>query len=194
MVEFLNDWIEQIAIAVIIVSLFEMILPNGNIKKYVKIILGFFIVFNIISPFVNKNIYKDFNVDNILDDYISDNSVLTSANTQNDLNQMYIDSFEKDIKKEVQNQGYDIKDCVVEAVFDDKKGDIGIEKIIIILNSKNVNKTSNSSIEMVDQVNIQIGNYLSDVSLNNKNNEYEDLRNYISDFYEIDKNIIYIQN
>ena len=38
MIEFLSKWIEGIAIAVIIASIFEMILPNGNIKKYVKAI------------------------------------------------------------------------------------------------------------------------------------------------------------
>ena len=45
MIEFLSNWIQGIAIAVIIASIFEMLLPNGNIKKYVKVILGIYIVF-----------------------------------------------------------------------------------------------------------------------------------------------------
>ena len=36
MINFLSDWIEQIAIAVIIVSIFELILPKGNLKKYIN--------------------------------------------------------------------------------------------------------------------------------------------------------------
>ena len=47
MIEFLSKWIEGIAIAVIIASIFEMILPNGNVKKYVKVILSIYIVFSI---------------------------------------------------------------------------------------------------------------------------------------------------
>ena len=39
MINFLSNWIEQIAIAVIIVSIFELILPKGNLKKYIDIIL-----------------------------------------------------------------------------------------------------------------------------------------------------------
>ena len=54
MIKFLSNWIEGIVIAVIIASIFEMLLPKGNIKKYVKIILGMYIVFNIISPFLNN--------------------------------------------------------------------------------------------------------------------------------------------
>ena len=38
MIEFLGKWIEGIAISVIIASIFEMLLPDGNIKKYVKMI------------------------------------------------------------------------------------------------------------------------------------------------------------
>ena len=34
MINFLSNWIEQIAISVIIVSIFELILPKGNLKKY----------------------------------------------------------------------------------------------------------------------------------------------------------------
>ena len=39
MINFLSNWIEQIAIAVIIVSIFELILPKGNLKKYIKEVL-----------------------------------------------------------------------------------------------------------------------------------------------------------
>ena len=53
MIKFLSSWVEGIAIAVIVASIFEMILPNGNIKKYVKIVLGIFIIFNIIGVAIN---------------------------------------------------------------------------------------------------------------------------------------------
>ena len=62
MIKFLSSWVEGIAIAVIVASIFEMILPNGNIKKYVKIVLGIFIIFNIISPFVSGNVFNSFDL------------------------------------------------------------------------------------------------------------------------------------
>ena len=54
MINFLSNWIEQIAIAVIIVSIFELILPKGNLKKYIKLVLGIYIIFCMIYPFVNR--------------------------------------------------------------------------------------------------------------------------------------------
>ena len=54
MINFLSNWIEGIAIAAIIASIFEMIIPNGNIKKYIKVILGIYVVFSIIAPFVDS--------------------------------------------------------------------------------------------------------------------------------------------
>ena len=50
MLGFLRNWVEQIALAVIIASIFEMILPSGKSQKYIKMVLGIFIIFNIISP------------------------------------------------------------------------------------------------------------------------------------------------
>ena len=39
MIKFLKNWVQQIVVATIIVSIFELILPEGNLKKYVKVIL-----------------------------------------------------------------------------------------------------------------------------------------------------------
>ena len=63
MISFLKTWIEQLAIAVVITSLFELIIPKGNLKKYIKIVLGLYVVFSIISPFVNSNALYDIKED-----------------------------------------------------------------------------------------------------------------------------------
>ena len=55
MISFLKRWTSEIVVAVIIVSIFELILPNGNLKKYIKVVLGIYIVFCMISPFVDSN-------------------------------------------------------------------------------------------------------------------------------------------
>ena len=38
--EFLNTWLQGIIVAVVIASIIQMILPNGNNKKYIKVVLG----------------------------------------------------------------------------------------------------------------------------------------------------------
>ena len=73
MIKFLSSWIEQIAVAVILVSIFEMILPNGNIKKYVKMILSIYVVFNIIYPFVDSKALYNFDINDITN--LTENSI-----------------------------------------------------------------------------------------------------------------------
>ena len=52
MINSISSWAEQIIIAVIIGVLIEMILPKSNSKKYIKTIIGVYILYTIISPII----------------------------------------------------------------------------------------------------------------------------------------------
>ena len=54
MISFISSWTQGIIVSVIIASIIEMILPDGNSKKYVKVVIGVFILFSIVSPVINK--------------------------------------------------------------------------------------------------------------------------------------------
>lgn len=193
MIKFLSSWVEGIAIAVIVASIFEMILPNGNIKKYVKIVLGIFIIFNIISPFVSGNVFNSFDLEKELENYTSNTNLSASPNKQNSLAEMYINTFENDIKKQVEEQGYSVKKCKVDASFDTEKNDFGINKITIIIGTKNKEKSSNMvNIKDVEIIDIHIGNEVVENSEENNSKDIEFLKTYLSEHYEIDKNIINI--
>ena len=45
MISFINSYVKGIVVAVIISTIIEMILPEGKIKKYVKTVIGAYIVF-----------------------------------------------------------------------------------------------------------------------------------------------------
>ena len=45
----ISNWIQGIIIAVIIGTIIEMLLPEGNCKKYVKVVIGVYILFSIFS-------------------------------------------------------------------------------------------------------------------------------------------------
>lgn len=196
MIRFLSGWVEGIAVAVIIASIFEMLLPNGNIKKYVKIVLGIFIIFNIISPFVNGNVFNSIDLEKELDNYISNTNTTASSNNQNNLDKMYIDTFKNDIKEQIENQGFYVEKCEVEASFDTEKNGFGINKINIKLGSKNKKENSNNivNIKDIENIDIHIGNN-SEENISKSNLDSKDidfLKDYLSKHYEIDKNIINI--
>ena len=215
MIEFLSNWIEGIAIAVIIVSIIEMILPKGNVKKYIKVVLGIYVVFSIISPFVDNNVLYSFDFSDVLDEYSNNitNTEVESSNNEQDMEKIYIDTLESEIIKTIEKQGYNVKSCNVDGVFDTTREDAGIKKIEIVLQSKKVSNEqedeknsenginpeyANSNIEEVNKVeiNVNIENSNSNDELSTgkeiTNKDINSLKKYLSEYYEIDSRIISI--
>lgn len=63
MIEYISSWAGQIITAVIVVTILEMILPKGNSKKYIKTIIGIYILYIIISPVIKIAGGKEFKID-----------------------------------------------------------------------------------------------------------------------------------
>ena len=63
--EKISMWSRSIVVSVIITVVIEMILPENNSKKYIKIVLGIFVVYSIISPVFD--FFSNNSVDNIID-------------------------------------------------------------------------------------------------------------------------------
>ena len=49
--EFISNWIKSLVVLMIIISIVDMVMPKGNMKRYVNFIVGLIIVFSIINPF-----------------------------------------------------------------------------------------------------------------------------------------------
>lgn len=69
MVKFFRSWCEEIILSSFIVSILEMIVPEGSIKKYIKVVTGVYIIFVILSPILlNLNkINLEAEIENLLD-------------------------------------------------------------------------------------------------------------------------------
>lgn len=153
MIVFLKNWIEQIVIAVIIVSIFEMILPNGNLKKYIKITLGMYIVFCLISPFVNSNAL--YNFENIkIEDFatVEDNNQINQESMDKRLQSLYVEELENDIKKQVEKSEFKVYYCKVEAILKSSDKNAGISEINLIVGKKGQN------INTIENIGININN------------------------------------
>ena len=133
MVSFLSSWVKNLCLALIVVSILEMILPNNKTKKYVKMVMGMYILFSIIAPFVeNKNELK-FDVENLYRQYSTETSATTEVVDQttmdSKLNELYEEKIEKYIMQKTEELGYEIDSCNVKARISDQ--DTGIEQISI---------------------------------------------------------------
>ena len=155
MINFLSSWVKNLSLALIVVSILEMLLPNNKTKKYIKMVMGLYILFSIIAPFVNNSNVLNFNIEDVYSDYskeISSTSATSTAGEVNQasmddrLNQLYKEQLEGDITQKVEEKGYDVRKCKVEAHI--SESDTGIESITIEIDGKNDNTgnlTNNSN-------------------------------------------------
>ena len=191
MIEFLRNWVEQIAITIIIVSIFELILPDGKLKKYIKIILGVYVVFCIISPFVDNSLYSFDKLDEIdLGDYV-ENATSTENTTVNQesmdlrLQELYIQELENNIEAQVQEYGYNMSKCDIDADLSSSSENPGIHAIKLELQEKG--KISN-----IESVEINISRNSNIEEAQNNDQKTAELKKSLAEYYEIDEDIIKI--
>ena len=134
MIEFLSSWAKSLGLAIIVISILEMLLPNNKTKKYVRMVFGLYIIFNIISPFVkNKDILDVSSYD--LNEYIGDyttneiNEEQSSVNSQ--IEEIYIRELEKDITQKEEELGYQVVTCNVYATLSSENEENYIEEIVL---------------------------------------------------------------
>ena len=122
MIGFLSTWAEQIIVAVIIASIIEMILPSGNNKKYIKAVIGVYILFTIISPILGK--ITNIDLDNIdYEKYFKDldtsQTVSQSLTKNNDksIEEIYENNIKQDMKAKLKEQGYIVENIDLNIEF-----------------------------------------------------------------------------
>ena len=213
--EWMSGWIQGIIIAVIISTIIEMILPEGTSKKYIKVVIGVYILFSIVSPVISKVTGNEFRVSDIFDleKYMekSKNSSnmqnqLTNQN-QNQIKDIYLSSIKSDIKQKVENKGYQVQSIDLEVENDEqytlKKLSLKVSKEAVETSSNvDTNQNTNQIVENVQEVNISIGNNTqtlnnSEVNTQNKKSTIssqnrKELKDYLSSVYEISTKNIFI--
>ena len=160
MIEFISSWAKSLGVTIILVSIIEMLLPNNKTKKYIRVILGIFVLFNIISPFIkNKeqlNTIEEINSADLekysseYDDYKSndnnnnkDNNNLNQTSMDKRITELYKQELERSIKSKIEEIGYEVESCKVEAEI--INNETGINKVKVkIGNKKEENNNGNN--------------------------------------------------
>lgn len=197
MVDFLSNWAQGIIVAIIIATIIEMILPNGSSKKYVKVVVGIYILFTIISPIITKFSSNNFNINDILDTKAYEEQMAKSdediskkieENNNRTIKDIYQSNLESDIKAKLKDKGYEVLNTYIQ-IRDDEN--YTIEFISLSLDKKETEESNQVRNIEIEEVNIQIGEtntQESDTSLGSS--EKQEIAEYISSTYDIDiKNI-----
>lgn len=146
MINFLSSWVKNLALALIIVSILEMILPNNKTKKYVKMIMGLYILFSIISPFIensNKFNFDDLVYENYIEKVSSIDTNVNQNSMDNRLSEIYKEQLEKDIIQKIEKKGYEVEKCKVIAQINEN--DSEIQNITLKIKAKIATEENNNA-------------------------------------------------
>ncbi len=195
MINWISSWANSVIIAVIIATIIEMILPNGNNKKYIKTVIGVFILFSIIAPVISKISSSDFDLNNIIDKYniVDDyeSHEVSSIDINKNVKDVYVDNLVTDIKNKVKEKGYNVLDVDVDIdMSDDNYGKINS---IYVSLSKMIEESDISEIKTINKIDINISeNTENKVEEKLTSNETKELKEYLSQYYEVGITNIYI--
>ena len=200
-------WAQGIIVAVIIATIIEMILPTNSNGKYVKVVIGMFVLFTIISPVINKFKNNDIDIINA-DDYLknSENQTLETSSinlsNENTIKRMYEENLKVDIKSKVSQKGYTTDEIKLEIL---DNGEYTLNRIEFRVTAKNNASNSNQEnnanntttiIENIENIKVSLGGSSRDEKKEEKSliseSEKRKLREYLSGVYEVNENNILI--
>ena len=162
LVNFINSWAQSIILAIVIATIIEMIIPNGNNKKYVKTIIGIYVIFVMISPIITKFTNKNFNIDSMVENLTkqinkneTNNIVEIKADTY--IEDIYVSKMKDNIKNYLKEKSYSVEkiDILIENLNQEKYGTIKELNLRIV---KQKNDNIQNKVNAVEQVKINISN------------------------------------
>lgn len=121
-----------------------MILPEGNSKKYIKVVIGIYVLFTIISPVITKFTGKSIEVSNMLslDEYIEEaersteiQNVIQNSNA-NSILSIYSEEIKKDMVAKIKSKGYEVNNIEVEIADDESYSILSIDVDVSNLNKE----------------------------------------------------------
>lgn len=189
MINAMSTWAKSIILAVIVSTIIQMILPEGNNKKYIKTVIGLYILFTIISPIISKISGGNSTIDvSKYENYFNVESTTTaSANViDKNLDNTYNSSIKADIKNRMKQKGYKVNslDANIELKNEESYGTINNLKISLEREESN----NNSNIQAVNKIEIKISNNTNEAKQNNLTSmEKQEIKNYLSETYSIKK-------
>ena len=178
MIDFINGWAKQIIICLMIVIIFELIIPEGKNKKYIKMVMGLFILYSIISPFFGDKI-NNIRFNEIVIETSQEN--FNNISTDKVVANIYEDKIKTNISETLSQNGYNSKKINLKINYEEGENYGMIEYIEIKISDNN--KNENIKIDKVE-----VGESIKEID----SEEKENIENIISENYGVKKENIII--
>lgn len=135
MINFISSWAEQIVLALVVSTIIELILPRNKNKKYIQMVIGVYVLFNIISPIIkNKDDFsiEKYSIENYETKYQSE---VDQSSMDARLEKIYLEELENIVLSKFEENGFEVTKCTIDAVLDTTKKNAGIHSITVKLKS-----------------------------------------------------------
>ena len=198
MVDWFNTWSKGIVVSVIIATLIEMVLPENKNKKYVKMVIGIFVMYTIITPIIKS--VANFDVDK---SSINFNSVIETSSNADIKNNIYMDDsvkkiyakeIQNDIKTKLESKGY-ITGCINVKISNDQQYNIEQVDIEIkdITEDKKNQKEAGTIVDAVQYISIKISNNKIETDNRISEKSKDEVKQFIKETYDVPFERITIQ-
>lgn len=200
LIKFINSWAQGIILAVIIATIIEIILPEGNNKKYVKTVIGIYILFTIVYPLITKISDKNINLNSIINSTTKemskyDNNNLITIETNSYIENAYKEKIEEDIKQKIEEKGYRILELNLYIEIENEESYGHINSIVLQLEKYNIEETN--TVNNVEEININVTNNKVNQKDSQTNNviseeEIKELKEFLNSTYSVEIEKIHI--
>ena len=156
MINFISSWAEQIVLAVIVATIIEMILPQNKNKKYIQMVIGVYVLFNIISPIIKNK--EEFSIEKFnVEKYETKSQYeINQSSMDEKLEKIYLEELENAVRSKFEENDFEVTKCTVQAVLDTTKKNAGIHSITVkIKNLYNEEKVMQLKSELSDEFEIE---------------------------------------
>lgn len=200
MIKFINSWAQGIILAVIIATIIEIIIPEGNNKKYVKTVIGLYILFTIIYPLITKISNNKFNFDSIIaktskEVSMYDSKVANSIETNTYIENTYKNNLKEKIKGTIEEKGYTILDFNLYIETQNEEAYGQINSIVLKLQKANKEQNTIKGVNKIEEINVNIKNNKTENLKTEKeltDSEIKTIKEYLNNIYSIEEERIHI--
>ena len=197
MINFINSWAQGIILAVIIATIIETILPEGKNKKYVKTVIGIYILFTIIYPLINK--FTKLNINTLIENTTKQMSTYQENNSLKIDTDKYIEStykkkIEEDIKNKANEKNLNITFLNVYIETEDENRYGMLNNLVMKVEKGKTKEKNSNTVNQIKEVNIS-KNVQNNETIENKTvteKEINEFKEYINTTYYLEKEKIHI--
>ncbi len=203
MITYISSWARQVIVSVVVAIILEMILsPNSKSTKYIKTVIGIYVVYTIIAPGLKLIGGKNLDFANIdYENYLTSSEIYQNLESSvekietNNFEETYKLNLKQDMENKLREKGYIVSNIKLEVNLEENNETYGRIKNIELNISRNVNEDNNENEKNEIAVNkIKIGEQINSTIKKELTEEEErEIKMFMSEEYGINNKQISIR-